>query len=311
MKTLCELVPEWISFSSVKRRKISHGKNNASSSNGSSSSSAGRKKSINSTMVCLCESIPYQSIREKLGARRTFGQTKTDDRKGDDNNNNNCTSQSDGRIESNENCDSTKEIGGDRSADPLIAIADKKNGKEKSSSSSSLHSSTSPSSSPSSSSLESISKSNYSTTSGETLNSSSGIARKRNSSDSFKKTDNNIMAHHQHVCTSTNEPQPKKRKSKLSLSARRYNSISTGSKNNTNIPQSQTSPSSDNDDDDDEDPSGLLRKAGIEEKKMLRVNYCQHLTSSDMDGGEVIHSSSTNPRGLKRMFSLLNAGERI
>ncbi len=43
----------------------------------------------------------------------------------------------------------------------------------------------------------------------------------------------------------------------------------------------------------------------------LRVNYNQHMTDADYDGGLVLQSNSTNPRGLKRMFSQLNAGERI
>jgi hypothetical protein len=43
----------------------------------------------------------------------------------------------------------------------------------------------------------------------------------------------------------------------------------------------------------------------------LRVNYTQVLTSADYDGGEVIESTSTNPRDLKRMFAQLNNGERI
>ena len=43
----------------------------------------------------------------------------------------------------------------------------------------------------------------------------------------------------------------------------------------------------------------------------LRVNYNQHMTDVDYDGGLVLQSNSTNPRGLKRMFSQLNAGERI
>jgi hypothetical protein len=43
----------------------------------------------------------------------------------------------------------------------------------------------------------------------------------------------------------------------------------------------------------------------------LRVNYTQVLTNADYDGGEVIESTSTNPRDLKRMFAQLNNGERI
>ena len=43
----------------------------------------------------------------------------------------------------------------------------------------------------------------------------------------------------------------------------------------------------------------------------LRVNYNQHMTDADYDGGLVLQSNSTNPRGLKRMLSQLNAGERI
>ncbi|GFH61233.1 predicted protein [Chaetoceros tenuissimus] len=42
-----------------------------------------------------------------------------------------------------------------------------------------------------------------------------------------------------------------------------------------------------------------------------RINYNQHLTEEDYDGGLILESHSTNPRGLKRMFSQLNAGERI
>eukprot|EP01083_Nonionella_stella_P272482 924034_1 len=40
----------------------------------------------------------------------------------------------------------------------------------------------------------------------------------------------------------------------------------------------------------------------------LRVNHNQVMTDADYDGGEVLHSNTSNPRGLKRMFSQLNAG---
>mmetsp|Transcript_20602 Transcript_20602/g.31289 ORF Transcript_20602/g.31289 Transcript_20602/m.31289 type:complete len:546 (-) Transcript_20602:33-1670(-) len=43
----------------------------------------------------------------------------------------------------------------------------------------------------------------------------------------------------------------------------------------------------------------------------LRVNHNQVMTDADYDGGEVLHSNTSNPRGLKRMFSQLNAGARI
>ena len=43
----------------------------------------------------------------------------------------------------------------------------------------------------------------------------------------------------------------------------------------------------------------------------LRVNHNQVMTDADYDGGEVLHSTTSNPRGLKRMFSQLNAGARI
>jgi hypothetical protein len=43
----------------------------------------------------------------------------------------------------------------------------------------------------------------------------------------------------------------------------------------------------------------------------LRVNHNQHMTDADFSGGQILHSDSTNPRGLKLMFGQLNAGERI
>ena len=55
--------------------------------------------------------------------------------------------------------------------------------------------------------------------------------------------------------------------------------------------------------------SSRITVAGADNE--LRVNYNQHMTDADYDGGLVLQSNSTNPRGLKRMFSQLNAGERI
>ena len=85
--------------------------------------------------------------------------------------------------------------------------------------------------------------------------------------------------------------------------------------NDTILPQqvtnsTSTSSSSSN---DDYNPSALLLAAGIEQTKntSLRINPNQFLTDADRDGGEVIKSTSTNPRDLKWMFSKLNAGERI
>jgi hypothetical protein len=43
----------------------------------------------------------------------------------------------------------------------------------------------------------------------------------------------------------------------------------------------------------------------------LRVNYNQHMTDEDYDGGLTLQSNSTNPRGLRLMFGQLNAGKRI
>jgi hypothetical protein len=34
----------------------------------------------------------------------------------------------------------------------------------------------------------------------------------------------------------------------------------------------------------------------------LRVNHNQHMTDADFSGGLMLHSNSTNPRGLKLMF---------
>lgn len=49
-----------------------------------------------------------------------------------------------------------------------------------------------------------------------------------------------------------------------------------------------------------------------DEGERLRVNYTQHLTEADEDGGEVVEPSiEACPRGLKRLFALLNDGERI
>jgi hypothetical protein len=43
----------------------------------------------------------------------------------------------------------------------------------------------------------------------------------------------------------------------------------------------------------------------------LRINHHLILTDADYDGGEVITPSYTSPRGLKGMFTQLNAGQRI
>jgi len=60
--------------------------------------------------------------------------------------------------------------------------------------------------------------------------------------------------------------------------------------------------------DEDED----LPSSSLSENKQLRVNHTLHLTDEDMDGGLFIDPSGTTcPRGLKRLFDLLNNGERI
>jgi hypothetical protein len=43
----------------------------------------------------------------------------------------------------------------------------------------------------------------------------------------------------------------------------------------------------------------------------LRINHNLILTDADYDGGEVIAPSYTSPRGLKGLFTQLNAGQRI
>ena len=63
-------------------------------------------------------------------------------------------------------------------------------------------------------------------------------------------------------------------------------------------------------------PQSLLKDENDVNKEQAdpyspRINYNQHLTEEDYDGGLILESHSTNPRGLKRMFSQLNAGERI
>ncbi len=256
IKMLCNLVPEWISFSSVQGRKIRQGRNDAVNC------VSGKKKSAHS--IRLCESIPYQSIREKLGvSRRSFGQ------KGD---------------------------GGDgnKIGDKSIVVYHKEFDSS---------SSTSSSSSSSSSTLHST-NSNNST-------SELDNARKRSNKEILKGYD----GVNQNSATNGSPAKKRKKNSKLSISARRYNLISDESDRNVDSHQdsklTQFPLSSRNEDDGDEDPSVFVRKGCIEEKKMLRVNYYQHLADTDRDGGEVIDSSSTNPRGLKRMFSILNAGERI
>jgi len=59
---------------------------------------------------------------------------------------------------------------------------------------------------------------------------------------------------------------------------------------------------------EDGDPSLSLTP----EKKKLRINHSLHLTDSDEYGGRIFEPSATcDPRGLKRLFALLNTGERI
>jgi len=59
---------------------------------------------------------------------------------------------------------------------------------------------------------------------------------------------------------------------------------------------------------DDDD----ISQSSIPKNKQLRVNNALHLIDADEDGGMLVEPSSTTCfRGLKRLFSLLNNGERI
>jgi len=71
-------------------------------------------------------------------------------------------------------------------------------------------------------------------------------------------------------------------------------------------------------DDNDRSPPSVVGEDGdgsssvTPEKKKLRINHSLYLTDSDEYGGRFIEPSATAcPRGLKRLFALLNTGERI
>lgn len=89
-------------------------------------------------------------------------------------------------------------------------------------------------------------------------------------------------------------------KSKLSLSKTRLAAANTVQRSK---PQSEIQVST------KDEPSTMSESRA--KTPQLRVNYTQVLTTADYDGGEVIESTSTNPRDLKRMFAQLNNGERI
>jgi hypothetical protein len=85
----------------------------------------------------------------------------------------------------------------------------------------------------------------------------------------------------------------------------------------TRIKESSTKPSSSNgnvkkrqlqdDDDDDNSEDDLVLK----KRRGLRINRNLILCDDDYDGGRIIHPSLELPRGLRRLFLRMNAGERI
>lgn len=89
-------------------------------------------------------------------------------------------------------------------------------------------------------------------------------------------------------------------KSKLSLSRNRLASTNALQ---TSQPQSEIQVTTNDE--------GISLPQSQAKSPQLRVNFTQVLTAADYDGGEVIDSTSTNPRDLKRMFAQLNNGERI
>jgi len=68
-------------------------------------------------------------------------------------------------------------------------------------------------------------------------------------------------------------------------------------------------------DESDENKQGLTTtpESCQKAKRRLRVNHNLHLTDADMNGGILIETNGTDafPRGLKKLFTLLNAGKRI
>jgi hypothetical protein len=89
-------------------------------------------------------------------------------------------------------------------------------------------------------------------------------------------------------------------KSKLSLSKNR---LAAANALQTSKPQSEIQVATHDE--------GVSLPQSQDKSPQLRVNFTQVLTAADYDGGEVIDSTSTNPRDLKRMFAQLNNGERI
>ncbi len=305
IQQLCQLLPEWISLSSSPSSSSSIKRLQ------NTNSSSSFKKITNLTMVRICNSIPYQSIREKLGvpSRRNLSQMEGS-------NNIYYYSHNSNSLESN-GCTGTSST----TSTTSTTFETKEEEEQRHDEDYHHHHH-----------LEKKRKNETIINSNTTTSTSTRIFHNNNDNDDSNNHHQNFVKkrkvddhdlkdginmkgistisshsaslHHNHLIEKDNNETTK------------YDHMSTHDKDckndyddNFNI---------DKDEDDDNDPVSLLRATGMEQTiapttpPKLRINQNQYMTNADYNGGEVIPSKLiTSPRALKRLFSRLNAGERI